>query len=189
MKKLFIICLSFMLMLTSCDLDYITDWIKAPDTEDIDETENQENPKLPRSEAYTLSELVNKDDILYIEFQITFYLDSTQFANRHITYNIDGFFDLFFNKNSDLQFISNIDGVYDLYDEIKSASIDLLYDGEHYVNYTLFDTNGNFLADGTIYPDSMIEIYVFNSSPTYFISTEPSSTDVNTFIDYLSTLI
>ena len=195
MKKLLIICLALIVFLTSCDLSYFKDWGKTPDTEvggeesNEEEKEEEKEPELPHSEMVALSDLINRDDVVYVEFQITFFMEGS-ILSRHTTDNVDGFLELFLNKNSDLQFVCDIEDVYDLYDEKMKVSFDLVKKNEYYVNYYLLDSDGHAIAGGVIYPDSTIGIIVYKPAHLpHYISSEASNTDVNTFIDYLSTLI
>ena len=188
MKKLFIVCLSLILLLTSCDIDYINDWINPQDTEEIEEkkkNEEAEEPELPRSEAYTLSELVNVDDIAYVEFTVDYYLSSS-IPRPYITDNVDSFLSLLQNdESSDLQFIADIEDVYDLCNKLLYESFDFSRNGDCYVIYYLLDCEKHTIAHGTIYCNNYINVFV-SETDTLYCSESPANIDLESLIDSIN---
>ena len=188
MKKLFIVCLSLILLLTSCDIDYINDWINPQDTEEIEEkkkNEEAEEPELPRSEAYTLSELVNVDDIAYVQFTVDYYLSSS-IPRPYITDNVDSFLSLLQNdESSDLQFIADIEDVYDLCNKLLYESFDFSRNGDCYVIYYLLDCEKHTIAHGTIYCNNYINVFV-SETDTLYCSESPANIDLESLIDSIN---
>ena len=185
MKKLFIICLALMVFLTSCDLNFLIESDITPDAEGKEEKLPEGGEEtLPKSEAVTLSEIINIDDIAYVEYVVTYWLDSA-IPRPHLTDNVDSFLDILSDGNSDLHFITDIEEVYDLFDENFKNSWDVHRNGEYYVIYYLLDSNNKGIATGTIYPDKQIGLTVFETEVFYF-SESPSNVDLDSFIESIS---
>jgi hypothetical protein len=184
MKKLLIICLALIVFLTSCDLSYFKDWGKTPDTEVGGEQSNEEEKKLPQSEASTLSELINVEDVAYVEYSVTYQLDCS-IPRPYCTDNVDSFFDILSDGSADMKFVTDIEGVHDLFDENFKNSWDVLATGEYYVIYYLLDNNNKAIASGTIYPDKQIGVTVHQTKVFYF-SASPSNVNLDLFIESIN---
>ena len=140
---------------------------------------------LPRSEAYTLSELVNVDDIAYVEFTVDYYLSSSV-PRPYITDNVDSFLNLLQNdENSDLQFIADIEDVYDLCNKLLYESFDFSRNGDCYVIYYLLDCEKHTIAHGTIYCNNYINVFV-SETDTLYCSESPANIDLESLIDSIN---
>lgn len=191
MKKLLILCLMLSLLLTSCDLSFITKWGKTPETEIGDEEgkeeveeekkEEEKEPELPHSEMVALSELINRDDVVKIVCDITYFWDSSTGEHYRLT-DVDEFLDLFLDANADLQFITDIPEVYDLYDQQYELVKKAKYEIEDCILFYFSDCNKEVVACGNIYANGLI--YLISANDVY-VSVSPMNTDTADLIDFL----
>ena len=189
MKKLLIICLALIIFLTSCDLSYFKDWGKTPDTEvggeesNEEEKEEEKEPELPHSEMVALSDLVNRDDVVKIVCDITYFWDDTIGEHYRLT-EVDEFLDLFLDANADLKFITDIPDVYDLYDQQYEIVKESKYEIEDYIIFYFFDCNGKVIACGDIYVNGLIYLYAAPATE-FCVSVAPSNTSTADLISFL----
>ena len=158
MKRLFVLCLVLVLSLTSCEIN-LPECGNNPD--------DDEN-KLPRSEAFAISQLINVEDVAYVEYRVDYWLSSS-IPTPYLTDDVDSFFNLLDNENADAKFITDIEDTDDLFDEqFKAAweSLRMDEDGNlrlaDYVQYTLMNENKKTIALGNIYPNGTVGITVLN---------------------------
>ena len=187
MKKLLIICLALIVFLTSCDLSYFKDWGKTPDTEvdgeesNKEEKEEEKEPELPHSEMVALSDLINRDDVVKIVCDITYFWDDTIGEHYRLT-EVDEFLYLFLDANADLQFITDIPEVYDLYDEQYEIVKESKFEIEDCILFYFSDCNKKVIAHGTIYANGLIDLIFENE---VYVSVAPSNTDTADLIKFL----
>lgn len=185
MKKLFILCLMLSLILTSCDLRDLIELEKTPETEangDNAQNDEQENqPKLPCSDLVLLSNLIKRGDVAKIECVVTSFWDSTTGKHYYLS-DVDEFLNLFLDANADLQFITDIPDVYDLFDEQIAILRESELSDDELIYFDLLDCNDMVLATGTIYPNGMIGMYISNMKNSY-VSVSPLNTDIEDFIN------
>ena len=188
MKKLLIICLALIVFLTSCDLSYFKDWGKTPDTEvggeesKEEEKEEEKEPELPHSEMVALSDLINRDDVDIIVCDVTQYFITG--IERYRLSDVDEFLDLFLDANADLQCITDVPDVYDLFDEQIKILRESERSNDEFIYFDFFDCNNEMLITGTIYPNGMIGMYIKNVKNSY-VSIAPLNTNTADFINFL----
>ena len=188
MKKLLIICLALIIFLTSCDLSYFKDWEKTPDTEvggeesNEEEKEEEKEPELPHSEMVALSDLINRDDVDMIVCDVTQYFITG--IERYRLSDVDEFLDLFLDANADLQCITDVPEVYDLFDEQIKILRESERSNDEFIYFDFFDCNNEMLITGTIYPNGMIGMYIKNVKNSY-VSIAPLNTNTADFINFL----
>ncbi len=122
-----------------------------------------------------LSDLINRDDVVEISCAITYFWDDTIGENYRLT-DVDEFLDLFLDANADLQFITDIPDVYDLYDQQYEIVKESEYEIEDYIIFYFFDCNGKVIACGDIYANGLIYLYVAPATE-FCVSVAPSNTD------------
>ncbi len=184
MKKLLIICLALIVFLTSCDLSYFKDWGKTPDTE-IDSEEGKEeekDPELPHSEMVALSDLINRDGIDMIVCDITQYYISG--IERYRLSDVDEFLNLFLDANADLQCITDVPEVYDLFDEQYEVFRKSKISNDELIYFDFLDHNRKVIVGGTICANGLIALNYYSTNELY-MSVAPSNTSTADLISFL----
>lgn len=187
MKRIIVLCLMTVLIFTSCDIN-LHKW-----GDELDQDEN----KLPKSEALAISELINVEDVVYVEYRVTYHLSSS-FPWPYCTDNVDSFFDLLDGQNADIKFITDIEDTDDLFDEqFEKAwnSLRMDEDGNlrlaDFVYYNLMDENGRWIATGTIYPNGAVGITVFDlndpdANSEFYVTEAPLCIDLDALVQYIN---
>ena len=189
MKKLLIICLALIVFLTSCDLSYFKDWGKTPDTEvggeesNEEEKEEEKEPELPHSDMVALSDLINRDDIANISCIVTSFWDSTMGEHYRLS-DVDEFLDLFLDANADLQCITDVPEVYDLFDEQYEVFRKSQISNDELIYFDFLDRNGEVIVGGTICANGLIALNHYSTNELY-ISVAPSNTSTADLISFL----
>ncbi len=168
-----ILCIALVFCLVSCDLSAILDHLKGT-------TENTTNT--PSYKTVALKEFINKEDVFYIDYKETHYLDSS-FA-RETIYDVDFIFELVINSNLELEFVVMEDDEEAYFSIADEVHYNYVVKGLPYAEFLFYNENGDLIGDLDIFPNNYIA-YLDYSRKINMISIVAADVDVNEVLDIL----